>query len=207
MLSRLTTNGGATSRYPCSRVWRSSMKAISPRESRAPIPVRSGNPDPEILAPRGRSRRPSRSPSSQCGLSPLSDRGVPHARTTRLAAASPSGTAASGRLGTNRPLGEHRLDAPQLVLEPGDLEPQVLALLDDVLRKLAVLLHEGGVFEGELVAVGLQEVELAVECAAPFIEAAQLVQERHDGGIAAARQSGAHLVRRGPQPLQVDHGS
>ena len=63
----LQKNGGETSIYPCSSVWTSSINCINALWSLAPSPVYNGNPEPAILAPRSKSKRPSELPKSQWG--------------------------------------------------------------------------------------------------------------------------------------------
>src|SRR5256885_2725948 len=106
MEARLTSCGGRISVYPCSRMCKSIMKLRSARSSRAPAPFKNTNRDPVTLTARSKSMIPSRSATSQCGrilkaggLRPS----IPHVRTVTLPVASfPSGTEASGGLGTSR---------------------------------------------------------------------------------------------------------
>ena len=66
----------------------------------APIPVKSGNPEPATFTPACRSNKPSAAPNSQCGLGAKSRTGgAPQERISRLADASPSGVWSSGKFG------------------------------------------------------------------------------------------------------------
>ena len=96
-------NGGSTSRYPCSRVCRSSMKLMSARDSRAPAPLRTANRAAEIFTARSKSMIPNAGPRSQCGCGSKSNaRGSPCRRTSTLSAAVlPTGTLECGRFGSS----------------------------------------------------------------------------------------------------------
>src|SRR3972149_5791504 len=77
-------NGGSTSRYPCSRVWTSSMKLMSARSSSAPAPFDRQNRPPAILAARSKSRISSAPPRPRDGIvlfpGAVGDRGIRHIR-------------------------------------------------------------------------------------------------------------------------------
>ena len=65
MVSVSTMVGGRTSSN--SSAWLSRAKEVRARSSRAPNPRYSGNIEPDSLAPRSMSRRPSSAPISQWG--------------------------------------------------------------------------------------------------------------------------------------------
>ncbi len=77
------------------------MKLMSARSRRAPMPVNSRKPEPEIFAARSKSRSPRFVARSQCGFGAKSNvRIVPHVRTTWFCVASePGGTEGCGRFG------------------------------------------------------------------------------------------------------------
>ena len=99
----LTRAGGLTSVRSCSSVCRSSMKLASARSMCASAPDSTTKRAPDILAAVSKSIRPSASPMSKCSLGVKSNAGLsPQVRISSFAASSaPSGTSASGRLGSS----------------------------------------------------------------------------------------------------------
>ena len=97
-------------------------------------------------------------------------------------------------------------DATQLGLEAADARAQLAALLAHLGRKRARFLEEARVGFRGLVALGLELVEPGDQRAAPHVQRLELVEQPRDAGVAAAGQRTPHLVGRGTQQLQVDHG-
>src|SRR5438445_10417115 len=97
-------------------------------------------------------------------------------------------------------------DATQLGLEAADARAQLAALLAHLGRKRARFLEEARVGFRGLVALGLELVEPGDQRAAPHVQRLELAEQPRDPGVAAAGQRTPHLVRRGTQQPQADHG-
>ena len=181
-----TMNGGSTSRYPCSRVCRSSMKSMSARESRAPAPRRNAKRARAIFAARSKSRMPSAAPRSQCALGVKSNRGgSPTRRTSALCDAS-----RANRHRAVRQVGHGEQHARALLFEGLQLRVELL----DALTALAVGIEdtacvlpksfEARHFLTRRVLRPLQVLDFDDEGAAALVERSQLGEQA--AGVEAA---------------------
>ena len=183
------------------------MNPLSARTRRAPSPRKTGKPDPVILAPAGRSRIPRAAPSSQCGRGAKSNTGgVPQARTTRLALASPSGDLLRGEIGDReRPALELGLDLAEAGVERLDLIARSLEPGHQVLRGLLGLLPPRDLL-ARGIALGLERLGLHQQLTALAVELEDGVEQRPEGGVATTEQRGAAPLGVLAQALEVDHG-
>ena len=183
------------------------MKFSSARTRRAPSPTNTGNPLPDSLAPRGRSRMPRRSPSSQWGRGSNSNRGAaPQVRMTALALASPSGHSGGREVGHLERLAlERRLDLAELGVERPDLVARRLEVRHQVVGGLLGPLAPGDLFGG-LVAFGLERLHPRQDAPALDVEREDRVEHGVHGGIAPAGQPRPRPVGVLSQRTKVDHG-
>src|SRR5213593_3512362 len=99
------------------------------------------------------------------------------------------------------------LDTLELRLEGVDPLAQRAARPADVRRERPLLLHQTRIGLGGFVALPLELVELAGERAAAHVQRLELVEQPLDARIAAPGERGAHLLGRGAQQLEIDHGA
>ena len=131
---RFTRCGTQTSRYPRSRVWRSSMSWASARDSRAPDPHSTAKRDLAILAARSKSRMPRTSPTSQCGRGREAaefPRRAPPADLDVLLGRAADRNARMGQVGKLQgERGQLGVDLPHLGIQGLDLVAELAALAD-----------------------------------------------------------------------------
>ena len=181
------------------------QRADQPRAQRREA---AGNPEPAILAPAGRSRMPSAAPSSQCGRGAKSNRGgSPQVRTTRLAAASPSGSL--GRPGSSGTASAALVERGLDVAEPAS---SALTSSPEALSR-AISSSAGSLARFRRATSSLAALRSALSASDPHqqlaplaVELEQRVEQRAEGRVAAAEQAGAAPVGILAQTLEVDHG-